>query len=181
MISEAGNSQVIVPTQALLSNSVNGAIRLVFLFYKNLESILSYDKNHFVNSKVVGVVLSKGRFLDLHDVSAVKFTLKHLDTSNDVRNPSCGVWSYSERRWKVDETCSVIESNTTHTTCSCKKIGELRNFVRTQHYHWSFWYLKNNYSRERREYQLYCFSCLRCGTNGMPYLGSHQLHSHETV
>ena len=123
MISEAGNSQVIVPTQALLSNSVNGAIRLVFLFYKNLESILSYDENHFVNSKVVGVVLSKGRFLDLHDVSAVKFTLKHLDTSNDVRNPSCGVWSYSERRWKVDETCRVIESNTTHTTCSCKKLA----------------------------------------------------------
>ena len=123
MISEAGHSQVIVPTQALLSNSVNGAIRLVFLFYKNLEGILSYDENHFVNSKVVGVVLSKGRFLDLQDNSAVEFTLKHLDTSNDVKNPSCGVWSYSERRWKIDESCSVVESNSTHTSCRCKKLA----------------------------------------------------------
>ena len=123
MISEAGNSQVMIPKQALLSNSVNGAIRLVFLYYKNLESILSYDEKHFVNSKVVGIVLSKGRFLDLQGDSAVKFTLKHLDTSSDVANPSCGVWSYSERRWKIDDTCTVLDTNTTHTTCSCKKLA----------------------------------------------------------
>jgi len=123
MISETGNSKVVVPTQALLSNSVNGAIRLVFFFYDHLEEILSYDRQHFVNSKVVGVVLSKGRYLDLEEDSAVKFTLKHLDTSSDVKNPSCAVWSYSERRWKIDDTCNVLDTNSTHTSCSCKKIA----------------------------------------------------------
>merc|ERR1719362_1265200 len=123
MISENGNSKVTVPNQALLSNSVNGAIRLVFFFYDNLEEILSYDTQHFVNSKVVGVVLSKGRYLDLQDDSAVRFTLKHLDTSSDVKNPACAVWSYSGRRWKIDDTCKVLDTNSTHTTCSCKKLA----------------------------------------------------------
>ena len=123
MISENGNSKVTVPNQALLSNSVNGAIRLVFFFYDNLEEILSYDKQHFVNSKVVGVVLSKGRYLDLQEDSAVKFTLKHLDSSNDVQNPACAVWNYSERRWTVDDTCRLLDTNSTHTSCSCKKLA----------------------------------------------------------
>merc|ERR1719510_2841711 len=123
MISEIGHSEVIVPSKALLSNSVNGAIRLVFFYYKNLEELLSYDRQHFVNSKVVGVVLSKGRYLDLQQNSAVKFSLKHLDTSSDVKNPSCGVWSYSERRWKIDDSCTLLDTNSTHTTCSCKKLA----------------------------------------------------------
>ena len=54
MISEIGQSEVIVPSQALLKNSVNGAIRLVFFYYKNLEELLSYDKQHFVSFVLSG-------------------------------------------------------------------------------------------------------------------------------
>ena len=53
------DSSVLVPSNALLETSVNGAVRLVFFLYDSLGPILS-ENELYVNSKVMGAIASKG-------------------------------------------------------------------------------------------------------------------------
>ena len=113
------DSRVIVPASSLMETSVNGAVRIVFFLYNNLEAILPGSGTHFVNSKVLGAVVSKGHTQTLQH--PVLFTLRHLQ-SEDVRNPVCAAWDYAHRAW-TDEGCSMLKTNATHTVCQCKRVS----------------------------------------------------------
>ena len=113
------DSRVIVPASSLMETSVNGAVRIVFFLYNNLEGILPGSGTHFVNSKVLGAVVSKGHTQTLQH--PVLFTLRHLQSEN-VRNPVCAAWDYAHRTW-TDDGCSMLKTNATHTVCQCKRVS----------------------------------------------------------
>ena len=114
-------SQMIVPAKALLDNSVNGAVRLVFFLFDNLESVLPGSGNKFVNSKIMGVVASKARFADIAD-APVLFKLRHLEANDGTRTPICSAWDYSNQIWS-DKDCTLLASNSTHSTCQCNRLA----------------------------------------------------------
>ena len=112
-------SKLIVPASSLIETSINGAVRIVFFMYNNLENILPGSGTHFVNSKILGAVVSKGHTTTLS--YPVLFTLRHLQSEN-VRNPVCAAWDYAHRAW-TDKGCSILKTNSTHTVCQCKRIS----------------------------------------------------------
>ena len=113
-------SQMTIPAKALLDNSVNGAVRLVFFLFDNLESVLPGSGNKFVNSKVMGVIASKSRFADITD-APVLFKLRHLETNDGSRTPICSAWDYSHQNWSGKE-CTLLATNATHSTCQCNRM-----------------------------------------------------------
>jgi len=117
-------SQVTIPSETLIARSVNGACRLVFFLYNNFEIILPQPKsslgNKFINSKVMGAVYSKSRYLDVYK-RPIQVTLRHIETTA-ARNPTCATWNYTAKQWATD-TCSVVKTNATHTTCQCLKLA----------------------------------------------------------
>ncbi len=113
------NSKLVVPAASLVETSVNGAVRIVFFLYNNLEAILPGSGTHFVNSKVLGAVVAKGHTMSLS--YPVLFTLRHLQSEN-VRNHVCAAWDYAHRAW-TDKGCSSLKTNATHTVCQCKRIS----------------------------------------------------------
>ena len=59
------DSKMEVSDATLHETSVNGAVRIIFFLYNNLESIMPGLKGKFVNSKIIGAVTPKGRDLAL--------------------------------------------------------------------------------------------------------------------
>lgn len=104
----ASNDWLELPRGALLENSENGLVRLVFVAFDRLEEILQwqpesqYDSetqtqrnlSRVLNSKIISASLGKGRHIQLSE--PVKIFLKHLKTEN-VSNPSCVFWDYTMR------------------------------------------------------------------------------------
>ncbi|XP_066996980.1 latrophilin Cirl isoform X2 [Anabrus simplex] len=118
-----------LPRGALLENSEGGLVRLVFVAFDLLEEILQPQRERdrsnttrVLNSKVISASLGKGRHIQLSE--PVRLSLKHLVTEN-VTNPLCVFWDYSESAWS-DEGCRVEASNRTHTMCQC---NHLTNFA----------------------------------------------------
>jgi len=115
------DTQVVVPSRALIENSVNGAVRIVFFLFENLDAALPNKGLKLVNSKIVSVVASKTRFADISE-TPVEVTLKHLETDNGNKSPICAVWDYNNKIWS-DKECSLLTSNSTHSTCQCSRLG----------------------------------------------------------
>ncbi|XP_020288544.1 latrophilin Cirl-like isoform X3 [Pseudomyrmex gracilis] len=122
---------------ALLDNSDNGVVRLVFMAFDKLEEILQPQeeslsgftsddtqprKNRLLNTKVISASLGKGRHIQLSE--PVRMCFKHLTVDN-VTNPTCAFWDYTLSSW-ADEGCKVIKTNKTHTECEC---NHLTNFA----------------------------------------------------
>ena len=67
-------------SQALLANGDNGAVRVVFAAYHQLNRLLEYNsknnKKTFLNSKVICASLGRGRHIRLPE--PVKINLRHL-------------------------------------------------------------------------------------------------------
>uniref|UniRef100_A0A4W6E1L2 Adhesion G protein-coupled receptor L2 n=1 Tax=Lates calcarifer TaxID=8187 RepID=A0A4W6E1L2_LATCA len=124
-------------------NSRNGVAKLVFVLYKNLGQFLStenatikmaneaYGRNVSVsvNSDIIAASINKeSSRVFIND--PVIFTLKHADVSlPNYFNSNCSFWNYSERSmmgyWST-QGCKLLDSNKTHTTCSC---SHLTNFA----------------------------------------------------
>ncbi|KAJ8270937.1 hypothetical protein GJAV_G00120950 [Gymnothorax javanicus] len=122
-------------------NSRSGVAKLVFVLYKRLGQFLSTEnatirmeredsgKNHSiaVNSHVIAASINK-ESSRVFISEPVVFTLEHLDTENFF-NSNCSFWNYSERSmtgyWST-QGCKLLQSNRTHTTCSC---SHLTNFA----------------------------------------------------
>merc|ERR1712088_493941 len=119
---EQTDSQLLIPSNALLDTSVNGTVRIVFFLYKNLEAVLpaSY-RGQFINSKIMGVIASKGRYEKVEG-RPVQFTMKHLVPTSNGENSLCAAWDYPSKQWNSAE-CQVLQSNSTHTTCSCSRLA----------------------------------------------------------
>merc|ERR1719225_1373398 len=115
------DSSILVPSNALLETSVNGAVRLVFFLYDSLGPILS-ENELYVNSKVMGAIASKGRYEKVQG-RPVSFSMRHL-VSSDVKTQEnlCATWDYVNKHWSTNE-CQVLNTNSTHTSCQCKRIG----------------------------------------------------------
>ncbi|XP_020707025.2 latrophilin Cirl isoform X2 [Athalia rosae] len=125
---------------ALLENSENGVIRLVFMAFDRLEEILqpqaeisslvgndesqARPKNttRILNSKVISASLGKGRHIQLSE--PVKLYFRHLTVVN-VTNPTCVFWDYIMSAWS-EEGCHIHATNFTHTVCEC---NHLTNFA----------------------------------------------------
>uniref|UniRef100_A0A671Z2G6 Adhesion G protein-coupled receptor L2 n=1 Tax=Sparus aurata TaxID=8175 RepID=A0A671Z2G6_SPAAU len=122
-------------------NSRNGVAKLVFVLYKNLSQFLSaenatikmaneaYGRNVsvVVNSDIIAASINKeSSRVFIND--PVIFTLKHINMDNYF-NSNCSFWNYSERSmmgyWST-QGCKLLDSNKTHTTCSC---NHLTNFA----------------------------------------------------
>ncbi|XP_055690402.1 latrophilin Cirl isoform X2 [Lutzomyia longipalpis] len=132
-----------LPRGALIENSDGGLVRIVFVAFDRLESILrppeietpqrlslpignqttaSGSKNRVLNSKVISASLGKGRHIQLSQ--PIRLTFQHLRTEN-VSQPICVFWSYIDHAWSEDG-CQVDATNSTHTVCSC---NHLTNFA----------------------------------------------------
>ncbi|XP_061635031.1 adhesion G protein-coupled receptor L2 isoform X10 [Phyllopteryx taeniolatus] len=120
-------------------NSRNGVAKLVFVLYKNLGQFLStenstiqmandaYGRNVSVNSDIIAASINKeSSRVFIND--PVVFTLEHIDMEHYF-NSNCSFWNYSERsmmgHWST-QGCKLLESNKTHTSCSC---SHLTNFA----------------------------------------------------
>ena len=122
-----------VTSRALLKNGENGAVRVVFATYNQLDQLLgprvassrmsaNESSALFVNSKVISASLGKGRHIQLPEPATITF--KHLRTIN-VSGPTCVYWDYVSHAWSEDG-CKVTSSNRTHTRCKC---SHLTNFA----------------------------------------------------
>merc|ERR1711935_955035 len=115
------DSSILLPSNALLETSVNGAVRLVFFLYDSLGPILSNDEL-YVNSKVMGVVASKGRYEKVEG-RPVSFSMRHLVSSDEKTQENlCATWDYVNKQWSTAE-CQILNTNSTHTSCQCKRMG----------------------------------------------------------
>ncbi|CAL8272008.1 unnamed protein product [Arctogadus glacialis] len=122
-------------------NSRNGLAKVVFVLYKNLGQFLStenatikmandaYGRNASVrvNSDIIAASINKeSSRVFIND--PVIFTLEHIDVDRYF-NSNCSFWNYSERSmmgyWST-QGCKLVDSNRTHTICSC---SHLTNFA----------------------------------------------------
>ncbi|TNN84049.1 Adhesion G protein-coupled receptor L2 [Liparis tanakae] len=122
-------------------NSRNGVAKLVFVLYKNLGQFLSAENSTIkmaneaygrnvsvaVNSDIIAASINKeSSRVFIND--PVIFTLEHIDMEHYF-NSNCSFWNYSERsmmgHWST-QGCKLLDSNKTHTTCSC---SHLTNFA----------------------------------------------------
>ena len=141
-----GNS-ISLPTDTLLRYASNGQVRILFVMFKKLDTILEpellresdeYSVNKFgqnvtqmLNSDILSISLNGGNPPLINNPSLygslqpLTLTLRHLSTSN-VSNPRCVYWNNELRNWS-DSGCFLLESNQTHSKCSCKH--HLTNFA----------------------------------------------------
>ncbi|KAJ6633435.1 Latrophilin Cirl, partial [Pseudolycoriella hygida] len=135
-----------LPRAALIENSEGGLVRIVFVAFDRLESILKpidnwgYTKHtinsdplsvtnssqpvkrRMLNSKVISASLGKGRHIQLSH--PIRLAFKHLKTEN-VTNPICVFWNYIDHAWSEDG-CYVESTNRSHSICMC---NHLTNFA----------------------------------------------------
>ncbi|XP_069378037.1 adhesion G protein-coupled receptor L2 isoform X30 [Paralichthys olivaceus] len=139
--SSKGGVSIQLSANTVKLNSRNGVAKLVFVLYKNLGQFLStenatikmaneaYGRNVSVavNSDIIAASINKeSSRVFIND--PVIFTLEHIDMEHYF-NSNCSFWNYSERSmmgyWST-QGCKLLDSNKTHTTCSC---SHLTNFA----------------------------------------------------
>ncbi|KAL1022901.1 hypothetical protein UPYG_G00033940 [Umbra pygmaea] len=122
-------------------NSRNGVAKLVFVLYKNLGQFLStinatvkmandalgQNVSVSVNSDIIAASINK-ESSRVFITDPVIFILEHIEMDHFF-NSNCSFWNYSERSmmgyWST-QGCKLLDSNKTHTTCSC---SHLTNFA----------------------------------------------------
>uniref|UniRef100_A0A7N6BTV6 Adhesion G protein-coupled receptor L2a n=1 Tax=Anabas testudineus TaxID=64144 RepID=A0A7N6BTV6_ANATE len=139
--SSKGGVSIQLSANTVKLNSRNGVAKLVFVLYKNLGQFLSTDNATIrmaneaygrnvsvaVNSDIIAASINKeSSRVFIND--PVIFTLEHIDMERYF-NSNCSFWNYSERSmmgyWST-QGCKLLDSNKTHTTCSC---SHLTNFA----------------------------------------------------
>jgi len=141
-----GNS-ISIPIDTLLRYASNGQIRIIFMMFKKLDIILEpeslrendeYSVNKFgqnvtqmLNSDILSLSLNGGNQPIINNpvlygsLLPLTLTLRHLSINN-VSNPRCVYWNNEIKNWS-DTGCFLLESNQTHSKCSCKH--HLNNFA----------------------------------------------------
>uniref|UniRef100_A0A665W950 Si:ch1073-186i23.1 n=1 Tax=Echeneis naucrates TaxID=173247 RepID=A0A665W950_ECHNA len=136
-----GGASLQLSSNTVKVNSKNGVAKLVFVLYKHLGQFLSTENatlrgigdlnkrnlSLIVNSHILSASITK-ESSRVFVADPVIFTLEHLDKEH-YYNPNCSFWNYSERSmmgyWST-QGCKLLETNKSHTTCSC---SHLTNFA----------------------------------------------------
>uniref|UniRef100_A0A4W4HDY8 Adhesion G protein-coupled receptor L2a n=1 Tax=Electrophorus electricus TaxID=8005 RepID=A0A4W4HDY8_ELEEL len=139
--SSKGGISIQLSANTVKLNSRNGIAKLVFALYRNLGQFLStenatiklgseassHNYSVAVNSDIIAASINK-ESSRVFITEPVIFTLEHIDMQHYF-NSNCSFWNYSERSmmgyWST-QGCKLIDSNKTHTTCSC---NHLTNFA----------------------------------------------------
>ena len=119
---------ITIPAASLVENSENGAIRLLFFYYNNMNHILPSSTNgvKFLNSQVASASLAKGRATSLSQ--PLRAVFRHTEVSGSGSHvdeePTCVWWDFAGRSWSEDG-CWRLASNATHTTCACNHLANM--------------------------------------------------------
>ncbi|XDV16660.1 hypothetical protein PO909_016268, partial [Leuciscus waleckii] len=115
------------------NNNETRSAAVVFMSYNTMENLLKPDffnaSNGTINtmmSTVISVTLLKTTNTKL--TKPVNFTLKHIREFDPGSSLSCVYWSISE--WIVDG-CSVLETNSSYTVCSCVHLSTFALIMQT--------------------------------------------------
>merc|ERR1711902_95637 len=111
--SRNGHVELNIPSESLVENSENGAVRLVFFHYNNLDHVLPSSTNgvKFLNSHIASAAISQDH--SSHLSSPLTATFGHVETSG-MSGASCVWWDYVSRTW-AEEGCWVLSSNASST------------------------------------------------------------------
>ncbi|XP_077998085.1 uncharacterized protein LOC144451170 isoform X3 [Glandiceps talaboti] len=119
----------------LQARSVNGTAKLVVLIYnqigqyldgRNFDGNLTDNATNFVATRVFSASINSMQSRDLAEPAIIVF--QHTKPPENRTNRMCSFWNYTingEGEWS-DYGCNTVESNETHTVCSC---SHLTNFA----------------------------------------------------
>ncbi|XP_056316360.1 adhesion G protein-coupled receptor E3-like [Danio aesculapii] len=115
------NSSVDIDLIGIAKNNNDRSAAVAFMSYTTMENLLKADFFNTTNdtiktmmSTVISATLPKTSNTTL--TKAVNFTFRHIREFDPNGSLSCVYWNISE--WIVDG-CSVLNSNSSHTVCSC--------------------------------------------------------------
>ena len=109
------SDSVEVPALVLMENMQAEGAMLVFLSLKHMEELAGAPGGQLVTSQVVHLSLGGGQIVR----EPLAITLEHGSRRGEAR---CVLWEPESQKWNSD-FCSTMESNLTHTTCHCSRLG----------------------------------------------------------
>merc|ERR1712038_2184744 len=109
------SDSVEVPALVLMENMQAEGAMLVFLSLKHMEELAGAPGGQLVTSQVVHLSLGGGQIVR----EPLAVTLEHGSRRGEAR---CVLWEPESQKWNP-EFCSTMESNLTHTTCPCSRLG----------------------------------------------------------
>lgn len=147
LIRQQENS-VHIPWRTLLDFGQNNLVRFALIIYKQIDQFIQPNYELFsninnspmttistpqqqatklqINSDLVGLLLTNEPFLQIPGTVFITFKHKQNLTSNSAQlHPQtqyCALWNYNLKQWQTD-SCQLIESNRTHSTCECNHIS----------------------------------------------------------
>ncbi|XP_067260253.1 adhesion G protein-coupled receptor E3-like [Chanodichthys erythropterus] len=126
------NSSVDIDLIGIAKNN-NETTAVAFMSFNTMENLLKPDFFNTSNdtiktmmSTVISATLPKTTNTKL--TKPVNFTLKHIREFNPSGSLSCVYWNISE--WIVDG-CSVLETNSSYTVCSCVHLSTFALIMQT--------------------------------------------------
>ncbi|XP_048009715.1 adhesion G protein-coupled receptor E3-like isoform X2 [Megalobrama amblycephala] len=126
------NSSVDIDLIGIAKNN-KGSAAVAFMGYNTMENLLKPDFFNTSNdtvktmmSTVISATLPKTNNTKL--TKPVNFTLKHIREFDPNGSLSCVYWNISE--WIVDG-CSVLETNSNYTVCSCVHLSTFALIMQT--------------------------------------------------
>ncbi|XP_039514814.1 adhesion G-protein coupled receptor G2-like [Pimephales promelas] len=130
---ETKNSSVDIDLIGIAKNNSERSAAVAFMSYNTMENLLKPDffntSNDMVKtmmSTVISATLPKTTNSKL--TKPVNFTLKHIRKLVPNGSLSCVYWNISE--WIVDG-CSVLETNSSYTVCSCVHLSTFALIMQT--------------------------------------------------
>ncbi|XP_067298555.1 adhesion G protein-coupled receptor E3-like [Pseudorasbora parva] len=129
------NSSVDIDLIEIAKNNSGGSAAVAFMSYNTMENLLKADFFNTSNdtiktmmSTVISATLPKTTNTKL--TKPVNFTLRHIREFDPSGSLSCVYWNISE--WIVDG-CSVLETNSSFTVCSCVHLSTFALIMQTSH------------------------------------------------
>ena len=101
----SSGDQIVLSPEAILQNGNNGAVRVIFTAFNQLDQLLiplknngrwqqshhDQDKKRFINSRIIAASLGRGRHIEFPQ--PVQITFKHLNDVDPSRvRPECVYW-----------------------------------------------------------------------------------------
>ncbi|XP_073697992.1 adhesion G protein-coupled receptor E3-like [Garra rufa] len=127
------NSSVDIDLIGIAKSNNERSAAVAFMSYKTMENLLKPDfyitPNNTIKtmmSTVISATLPKTTNTTL--TKPVNFTLRHIREFDPSGSLSCVYWNISE--WIVDG-CSVLETNSSYTVCSCDHLSTFALIMQT--------------------------------------------------